>query len=368
MLSSVIYFIIGLGFLLGGAELFVRGSSRLAEKIGVSSLVIGLTVVAFGTSAPELAIGIQSGFAGEADILIGNVVGSNIFNILLVLGGSALIAPLIVNKRLVRQDVPLLIGISLLLWVLCLDGSISFIESAFMTLLLVGYLWFTFHQGRKETTEEPPLSPNAVEHPTTGNGISGNSYKDHWLFQLLLIAMGLALLVVGADWLVDSSIHIARYLGVSSVIIGLTVVSLGTSLPEAATSLMAGLRGERDIAVGNIIGSNVFNILGIMGVSGMIIPGDIAIPASVIALDIPVMTAVAVACLPIFFTGYTIARWEGFVFFGYYLAYIGYLGFNAQEHEFLPLYNTAMLWFILPLTVITLAVITYREYKRKHKV
>lgn len=340
--------------LLGGAELFVRGASKLAASIGVSSLVIGLTVVSFGTSAPELAIGIQSGLEGESDLLIGNVVGSNIFNVLLVLGASAVVTPLVVDRKLIRLDVPLMIGASILLWIFSGNGSINMLESGILTSLLVAYLVFTIYQGRRE-----PAASGTEPHPAG----EPDGFRGHWLFQIILIVVGLALLVAGARMLVASAVEIAGSMGVSSAIIGLTIVSAGTSLPEVATSLMASLKGERDIAVGNVVGSNLFNILGIMGISGLVIPGVIEVPLSVLALDIPLMTVVAVACMPIFFTGYAIDRWEGGVFIGYYIVYIGYLVLNTQGHDLLPLYNQVVLWFALPLTVLTLGVIVYRQLR-----
>lgn len=356
MLLTIFYFIAGLGLLIGGAELFVRGSSRLAARMGVSSLVIGLTVVSFGTSAPELAISIQSGLDGQTDLLIGNIVGSNICNVLLILGVSALITPLVVDQKLVRQDVPLMIGIALLLWIISLDGSISRMESVGFVLLLLAYIGFQIYQSRRETSERVKQEyEEALGEPEKIN-------KRHWLFHLVLIISGLALLILGAQWLVDSAIEIARFLGISSVIIGLTIVSVGTSLPEVATSVLAGLKGERDIAVGNVVGSNIFNILCILGISGSILPEAIAVPSGILAFDLPVMIAVSIACLPVFFTGYTIARWEGFVFLGYYVAYTIYLILGAQEHDLLPLYNNIMLWFVLPLTVLTLIIVVWREF------
>lgn len=354
MLNSIIFFVAGLAALLVGAELFVKGSSSLAGQLGVSSLVIGLTVVSIGTSAPELAVSISSGYAGEPDIMVGNVVGSNICNILFILGLAAIVAPLFVNHRLVRQDVPLLIGVSILLWLLSLDGTLGFGESAAMLMLLIAYIAYTVWQGHKSADEVSA----AEDKP-------GHTPRRHWSFHLLLIAAGLALLVFGAEWMIDSAVEIAVTLGISSAIIGLTVIAFGTSLPEAATSIIAGLRGERDIAVGNLVGSNLFNILGILGIGGLIVPGDIGIAPGILAFDMPVMVAVAVACLPIFFTGYRIARWEGFVFVAYYLFYFFYLFLYSQQHDLLPLYNSVMLWFVLPLTAVTFIVIAYREYRVK---
>jgi cation:H+ antiporter len=357
MAVTIVLFFVGLGLLIGGAELFVRGSSRLAARIGVSSLVIGLTVVSFGTSAPELAISIQSGLNGQTDLLLGNIIGSNIFNVLFILGVSALITPLVVDQKLVRQDVPLMIGCALLLWAISLDGDINKVEAAGFIVLLLAYIGLLIYQSRRESNEQVKQEYDAEY------GVPEASHSRHWIVYVMFILGGLGLLVLGARWLVQSAVEIAQYMGLSSVIIGLTIVSAGTSLPEVATSVLAGLKGERDIAVGNVVGSNIFNILCILGISGVVLPGSIAVPTSILAFDLPVMIAISVACLPIFFTGYTIARWEGFVFLGYYLAYTVYLILGAQQHDMLPLYNSVMLWFVIPLTVLTLLIVVWRELK-----
>ena len=174
---------------------------------------------------------------------------------------------------------------------------------------------------------------------------------------------GLALLVLGARWLVEASVAIATGLGVSELVIGLTIVAAGTSLPEVATSVLAAVRGERDIAVGNVVGSNIFNILFVLGVGSLISPAGVGVSAGALSFDIPVMTAVAIAVLPVAFTGYTIARWEGFVFVGYYVAYTTYLVLDATSHDALPAFGAAMSWFVLPLTVLTLAIITWRAFR-----
>ena len=344
----------GLALLVGGAELLVRGASRLALRFGISPLVIGLTVVAFGTSAPELAVTVQSGLAGQSGLAIGNIVGSNIFNVLLVLGVSAVITPLVVSQQLVRLDVPLMIGAALLLWVLALDGRIGLMDGLLLTAGIVAYTAFAIWQGRKEGEEV-----KAEYAQEFGDG------KSTWLgrlpVQVALIAGGLALLVLGAHWLVTGAVAIARSIGVSEVIIGLTIVAAGTSLPELATSLMAALRGERDIAVGNVIGSCLFNLLSIAGIAALVTPGGIEVAASLLRFDIPVMVAVALASLPIFVTGHLIARWEGVLFLGYYVAYVAYLILEATHHDALPAFSTAMLAFVLPITVVTLTVLLIRH-------
>ena len=353
-MTMTLFFIAGLLLLIGGAELLVRGASSLAARAGISPLVIGLTVVAFGTSAPELAISLQSGFAGESDLLLGNVIGSNIFNILLVLGLSALITPLVVSEKLVRLDVPLMIGVSLLLYGLAFNGSITRVEGGLLFGILVIYIIFLIYQSRSEQKQKAggdDYIPAPVE-------------SLHWAWQMVFVLVGLALLVVGARWLVQSAVAFAEYLGLSSLVIGLTIVAGGTSLPEVATSVMASIKGERDIAVGNIVGSNLFNMLSILGLTALVLPEPIEVCKGILSFDLPVMIAASVACLPIFFTGNLIARWEGLLFFVYYIIFTVYLVMTATEHELLPLLNTAVLWFIIPLTVITIAVVTVRELKK----
>lgn len=353
MVTVTLFFIAGLLLLVAGAELLVRGASKLAVRAGISPLVIGLTVVAFGTSAPELAISLQSGFGGEADLLLGNVIGSNIFNVLLVLGLSAMITPLLVSQKLIRLDIPLMIGVSLLLYVFALDGSISRLEGVVLFGILISYLVFLIYQSRQ--TEEDSTEEFEEAY--------GEQPRRHWLWHAFLVLAGLGLLVLGARWLVDSAVIFAEYLGLSSLVIGLTIVAAGTSLPEVATSIMASIKGERDIAVGNIVGSNLFNIMSILGLTAIILPENIPVSAGILGFDLPVMVAVSVACLPIFFTGNKIARWEGVLFFGYYLIFTIYLVLKASQHDVLPLFNSAMLWFVIPLTVVTLLVILLYEFR-----
>lgn len=352
--GSAISLLGGLLLLVVGAELLVRGASRLALRFGVSPLVIGLTVVAFGTSAPELAVTVQAGLAGQSGLAIGNVVGSNIFNVLLVLGVSAVITPLLVSQQLVRLDVPLMIGATLLLWVLALDGRIGLLDGLLLTGGIVAYTVFAIRQGRKEGEEV-----KAEYAQEFGDG--GRPWLGRLPVQVVLIVGGLALLVLGADWLVKGAVSIARSIGVSEVIIGLTIVAAGTSLPELATSLMAAIRGERDIAVGNVIGSCLFNLLSIVGIAALVTPGGLEVAASLLRFDIPVMVAVALASLPIFATGHLIARWEGVLFLGYYAAYVAYLILEATQHDALPAFSSAMLAFVLPITVVTLTVLLVRQ-------
>ncbi len=354
-------FLLGLLLLVGGAELLVRGASRLAASIGISPLVVGLTVVAFGTSAPELAVSLQSAWSGQADLAMGNVVGSNIANVLLILGLSATIAPLLVASQLIRIDVPLMIGASVLLYLLAFDGQLAWWDGALLFAGIIVYTVWLIRQSRREGKAIQAEFSAEFGAPLTPGRFA-------WLTNLALIIAGLILLVFGARWLVDSAVTFARWFGVSELIIGLTVVAVGTSLPELATSLLAALRGERDIAVGNVIGSNIFNLLSVLGLASLISPQGVTVSTAVQAFDLPIMIAVAIACLPIFYTGHQIARWEGLLFLGYYAVYVAYLVMAATQHDSLPRLNSAMLFFVLPLTALGLMISFIHERQARRQV
>jgi len=336
MLSETLTLLAGLALLVGGAELLVRGASRLAIAAGVSPLVIGLTVVAYGTSAPEMAVSLLATVHGQPDVAVGNVVGSNIFNVLVILGISALIAPLAVSAQLVRLDVPVMVVVSVLLLPIARDGDISPLEGGLMLLALVVYTVYIVRQGRRETAQGP-----VVERPGR-RGI---------VIDIGRVLIGLTLLVVGSRLLVEAAITIARDLGVSELVIGLTLVAAGTSLPELATSVLAAIRGERDIAVGNVVGSNIFNIIAILGVSALAGQGEVTISAAALRFDIPVMIGVALLCLPIFFAHRRISRLAGALFVSYYGCYATYLILAAAQHDALPAFSNVMLLFVLPGTI-----------------
>lgn len=354
----MLWFVLGLVALVLGAELLVRGASKLALSIGISPLVVGLTVVAFGTSAPELAVSVQSAWSGQVDIALGNVVGSNMFNILVVLGSSALIVPLVVHQQIIRQEVPVMIGASLLLWAMAADGGISRLDGLLLASLVVAYTILVIHQSRRETAVIRTEYKEAFEAAPTG-------WDAHWGIQVLMLLSGLALLVLGAHWLVDAAVAFAHYLGVSELIIGLTIVAVGTSLPEGATSIMAALRGERDIAVGNAVGSNIFNLLSVVGFSASVAPSDLVVAPAMISFDLPIMVAVAVACLPVFFNGACISRGEGFLFLALYVAYTLYLYLHASSHAALDGYSMVMGLFVLPLVAVALLVLAWRHWHRR---
>ena len=353
---NVLLFVGGLILLVIGANTLVRGASKLAMSFGISPLVVGLTIVAFGTSAPEVAVSVGAVLDGKTDIAIGNVVGSNIFNVLFILGISALIAPLVVHSQLIRQEVPIMLGASVLLLALSLDGRLSFVDGGFLFVLLLAYTVFLVVQSRRETQAAKDEFAEQLQPARAG------AWDGHWAAQIGLIVAGLVALVHGSDYLVQASVDFVKAIGVSDLVIGLTIVAAGTSMPEVATSIAAAIKGERDIAVGNVVGSSTFNILGCLGLSGLV-SGDLglAMAPSVLAFDIWVMLAVALACLPVFMTGREIARWEGGVFLGYYVAYVTYLTLAAQQHDALQTFSGVMLGFVVPLTVVTLVAVTIRR-------
>lgn len=351
-MSTILFFVLGGAFLIAGAELLVRGASRLAVAAGISPLVVGLTVVAFGTSAPELAVTVGAAWSGQADVALGNVVGSNIGNVLLILGLSAVVAPLVVSQRLVRLEVPLMIGVSVLTLLLALDGRIGRADGLLLFAGIVIYTVFAVRQSRRE---------EAAVRTEYAEAIPGEApSKVRWGLDVGAIVAGLVLLVLGARWLVAGAVAAAAALGVSELVVGLTVVAMGTSLPELATSVLAAVRGQRDIAVGNVVGSNIFNLLAVLGLGGIVAPAGVPVAEAALSFDLPVMIAVAVACLPIFFTAHCISRWEGWLFLAYYGAYVAYLVLDSAEHDALPAFSTALAWFALPLTAVTLAVLSYR--------
>jgi len=351
-LGIVLLLVGGMAVLTAGAEALVRGATRLALLAGISPLVVGLTVVAWGTSTPELVVSVRAGLAGSADITVGNVVGSNVFNVLVVLGLSGLVAPLAAARQVIRFEVPIMIAASLLVWAMARDGQLGTGDGLLLLGALVAYTGWTVRTVRRGRRAGPdhgdthlPREPREV------------------LAGLALVGAGLAMLVVGGGWFVDGAVALARSLGVSEVVIGLTVVAAGTSLPEAATSLVATLRGQRDIAVGNAIGSSIYNLLAILGVSSLLTPGGLAVAPSLLAFDLPVMVATAVTCLPVFLAGASIARTQGATFLGLYVAYAAYLVLEARQHDALPAFSAVMLWFVIPLVALGIGVSLWRQIR-----
>lgn len=309
----------GLVLLVVGAEWLIRGASRLALALGVPTLIIGLTVVAFGTSAPELAVTVRAAIAGNGGIGLGNVFGSNVVNVLFVLGASAAITPLLVSPQLIKVDVPVMIGASLAVLAFGYDETYSRLDGGILVGCLAGYLLLQYFLGRKfnEGLEDLEVSEDLVEAKPQPMSLSKAA---------ALLVVGLVLLTFGAHWIVEGAVAIAQKMEIREEIIGLTIVSIGTSLPEIVTSLVAAARGERELAIGNIVGSNIFNIFAVLGVAAAVAPEPIAVSAQMLRVDIPVMVTVSVICFPIFLTGRIVSRKEGWMML---FAYVGYLGYQV---------------------------------------
>lgn len=344
----------GLVLLVIGADLLVKGAARLAANFGVPALVIGLTVVAFGTSAPELAVSVKAAFSGQAELAIANVVGSNIFNILFILGVAALISPLIISHQLIRQDVPIMVAVSVIAVLMTLDGNINKLEAAILTLGLLSYTWFLFYQGKQKGVD---VSDGEVEEMLKA--------KVPMWQNVLLVIGGLVLLVLGARWLVQSAIELATAWGVNEAVIGLTIVAAGTSLPEVVTSVVATIRGERDIAVGNVVGSNIFNILCVLGISGLVSPVPLVAGEQLAGFDIPVMLGVAVLCAPLFFVGAILNRIEGFLFLTLYVAYVWVLIAMALSLGYLPQLQTGVMYGLVPIVLLYVLISLAHDWRKR---
>jgi len=349
---------IGLVCLVAGAELLVRGAASIATRLGIAPVVIGLTVVAFGTSAPELAVSVSAGLRGEGEVAFGNVAGSNIVNILLILGGSAVVGGLVVSQRIIRLDIPLLVGVSLGALLLSLDNEIGRLDGI---LLFAGIVLYTGWLVREARTERDvgvleqyddaieDLEVEVVDKPLP--------------VQVGLVALGLAILVGGSQLLVGSATDIAEELGVSDLVIGLTVVAVGTSLPELATSIMAAIRGERDIAVGNVVGSNLFNLMSVLGLTGIVSPDPIPVSDASLRIDYPVMLAATIVLLPIVWRGFRIERWEGVVLIAAYVVYVAFLVLDASDHDATSTVGT-FATIVAPLVILGFAVPGVQAWRR----
>lgn len=367
MLPSMLAILAGLVLLVAGGEVLVRGASNIAAAIGMSPLVVGLTVVSFATSAPEFAVTMKSVAAGSPGLAVGNVVGSNIANILLVLGIAAIITPLAVKSRVVRFDVPVMIGLSLIVTVMAFNGVIARWQGAILVVLLAVYVIWTVRIGRSDPEgEKEKLDPDWIDGELRPEPVAERSTRN-MLASLVMVAVGIGALVLGASVLVSGATTIASALGLSDLVIGLTIVAVGTSLPELATSIVAALRGERDLAVGNAVGSNIFNLGAVLGFAAILSPDGIVIPEGAQNLDFLLMTGVAILLLPVVYTGYAVGRWEGILFVSYYVAYTTYLLLMSSEHESLAPFSTVMLAFVIPLTFLFLIVLAVAEHSRRHR-
>lgn len=348
---DILFVIAGLALLILGGEALVRGAGTLAARAGISPLVIGLVVVSAATSAPELAVSVGAVLNGEPDLAVGNVIGSNIANILLILGVAAVLSPLAIKTSLLKFDMPIMLGLSFLLLIVSLDGVLSFFDGALLFAAVALHSTASVAIGKRETARATRESEQNPE----------NEKPDPLWLAILLVIAGIGILVGGSQLLVMGAVNVATALGVSSLVIGLTVVAIGTSLPELATAVVAIRRGETDMAVGNVVGSNIFNIGLVLGLPAMMFGEGIPIAPAVIAIDLPLMLAASVALLPIAFTGFAIARWEGAVFLGLYVTYTAYLILDSTGHDAAVGLNGVMLGFVLPLLVVALVAFTSFE-------
>ncbi|MCZ2818787.1 calcium/sodium antiporter [Modestobacter sp. VKM Ac-2977] len=352
---TVLELLAGLALLTAGGELLVRGGSALGRAAGISPLVIGLTVVAFATAAPELAVSLGAALTGVAGIAVGNVVGSNIANVLLVGGITALAAPLAVDRKLLRGDLPALLGLSVLLFLFAVDGTVALWEGMLLVALAVAYLSWKVVAGRREEAPDATEAARPALRPRTVFAPVG------------MLLGGVALLVVGARMLVDAATAIASALGLSDLVIGLTVVAVGTSFPELVTTVVAAVRGQREMALGNIVGSNVLNIGVVLGLTAVVAPGGLPVDASALRLDLPVMIAVTLGFVPLLLTGAKLVRWEGGLLLAWYAIYLAVLVLPAVGSAAAPAFTAVAQWGLLPLTTVGLAVLTVREVRTRRR-
>jgi len=316
MILNSAYMVIGLVLLTIGAEGLVRGATGLALRLGVSALTIGLTVVAVGTGSPELVLSVQAAAAGNGAIALGNVIGSNISNVALVLGVAALVKPMHVRSQLVRREMPLMIGVTVLLMLLLIDGTLSRVDGVVLVLGALLYTVGTYRSAQQgDTKEAVDQFEDAIEEiETADEGRAGRPWID-----ALQLVVGLGALLAGASFLLEGAVFVATAVGMSQVVIGLTVVALGTSLPELAASVAASRRGEADVAFGNVIGSNIFNILLVLGTAAIIRPFD---AAGLRPLDLAVLLGSAILLMLLMWRGWILSRREGALLLIGYLAYI----------------------------------------------
>jgi len=356
MLITVQLFI-GFGLLIGGAELLVRGAEKISLLFGVSPLLVGLTVVAYGTSAPEMAVNVSAIYEvpPRSSLVLGNIVGSNISNILLVLGLTAIVMPLVVPRKLVMTTLPFMVLVSCSVYWVALDDVISPLEGSIMFAAAILFSSVLIHQGRRQSKDQR----------AEVKGADSQSRMRAIGLNVLLLVVGLALLIYGADLLVEACIDIAKLLHVSELVIGLSIVAVGTSLPELATSIVAGIKGKRDLAVGNLVGSNIFNILLVLGLCAALSPNGVDVEFRASHFDIILMIVVAFACLPIFASDYKINRWEGVLLFAYYIAYIVYLYLSYAVEVTSTIIEYPLIYWVIPLVVVSALSLIHRFFMKE---
>lgn len=323
MALAVVLFVLGLGLLVAGAELVVRGASRVATLLGVPPIVIGLTIVSVGTSAPELAVGIVAGLQGNGGLAVGNIAGTNVLNLLFIMGLSALLRPLPLHLQIFKLELPVIVIAAALMTLLAWDGVLSRFDGILMLLAALIYtvaLIFITRRASKAAKKEfrEEYGPSSVPPRPTWRGR---------VWYAVVLAFGIGLTVVGAELMVRGAVSIASQLGVSATIIGLTIVAIGTSAPELVTTIISTIKDDRDVAIGNLLGSSIYNILIILSIPCMVSPGGLPVERQLLWFDIPLMAGVAIGAIPVFMTGKRVSRLEGGVGVGIYLAYLAWLVF-----------------------------------------
>lgn len=317
MTLALVWGLAGLVALIAGAELLVRGGSALAARLGIPPVLIGLTIVALGTSTPELAVGIDAAIQGNGSLAVGNIAGTNTVNILLILGLSAALQPLAIQMQTLRLELPVIVVASATLLGFAWDGVLSRLEGIVLVTMGAVFTLAVVRIARRETMKVKLEFAREFGRRRLANRQA--------VTEMVMLAAGLIVIVVGADWLVDGAVALARLWHVSDAFIGLTIVAIGTSAPELVTTIISTLRGERDIAIGNLIGSSVYNILVILGVTCLVPARGVEVSAHLVQIDIPVMLGVALLCIPVFISGRKISRLEGGLFVSAYVTYLGYL-------------------------------------------
>jgi cation:H+ antiporter len=310
-MTNLLLLVLGLAALLAGAEVLVRGGTGLAEWLGIRPMIVGLTIVSLGTSAPELAVGIDAVLSGSPGLAVGNIVGTNLVNVLFILGLSALLVPVLFQRQTLTFDLPAVSAAALVLYLLALDGDLGRLDGLLLLALGAVYTLLLLRMGRRDAADET-VAPAASGDPRP-------------LRSSVQLVVGLVVIVVGAELLVDGAVSGAEALGVSEAVIGLTVVAIGTSAPELVTTLVSTLRGDRDIAVGNLLGSSIYNIAVVLGLTVVVAPDGVPVPPEVLAADLLLLVVVAVAAVPVFVSGARITRVEGAAFVVTYLGYLTWL-------------------------------------------
>jgi cation:H+ antiporter len=349
----MISFLLGLVLLVIGGELVVRGSVHIAQRLGMSALLVGLTIVAFGTSAPELAICLDAVVLGKPEIALGNIVGSNIANVLLILGVTATFFPIVIHRQIVQREVPIMIAVSMLFLLLCYDGILGFVDGLILLGAMFIFLIWQIRAEHKTENADDSSQKQASDEPALTSSSPG------WLSFLVVLA-GIVCLWFGAGWMVVGASVLAESFGISKLAVGLTAVAVGSSAPEIVTALMAAKRGFPELAVGSVIGSNIFNLL-FVGGGTLMFSSEITIPNEAFRFDIPIMVVSSIACLPIFATGHRIDRWEGVLFLVCFAAFTVLLFIKPDDNPAFPTWAQLVWPFVTPLILATgLAVVTHK--------